>query len=255
MRHVSISLSVLVGAVLALPACGEQASPGYAGQTLATIEGTLTVHRTGTLPEADIIVAWPDFSQGTTDGQVASTAVYTSVRQPVSATLPAGFRLNLVEPPPATAFAPLPPGWSGPRLTLGQILIVKRGATPKSITSLDPAILQIVDDYLINYVEGTGNLTGPDGHGGTASIPLTKGFTLARQKITFCSSAVDSQCADAYRAQLSAMAVDWVCGTTRDEQTKAVDVPFSTPISIEITDPSAPSVPADLTETCPLPQL
>ena len=251
----SSSWSVLLAtAVLVLPACGEQASPGYDGQMLATIQGTFSVHRADPLPDADIIVAWPDVSKATTDGQITYASASTSVRQPVSATLPAGFRLDLVEPPPPTAFAPLPAGWSGPRFAVGQIIIVKRGATPTTFDSDDPAILQTVNDYMINYVESTGNLTGPGENGTTGSIPLTKGFGLVREKYTFCSTVVDQDCAATYRDQLPPIAIDWVCGSNRGENTQAVDVPFSTPISIDITDRSAPFVPADLTETCPLPQ-
>ncbi|HEY4185917.1 MAG TPA: hypothetical protein VGP07_12665 [Polyangia bacterium] len=245
-------LLLVLGALLAVPACGDQSSPELIGQATATLEGTITNHRTTPLPDADIVIAWPDFSQAIPGDFVVTNDYSATVRQPVSSTLPAAFRLDLLSPPPETAFPPPTPGWSGPRLAVGYISIVKRGEAPTS--GNDSNVIQTVQDFVISFADGTGDIVGPPDDKGTIfRFPVTKGYTLNGQRIEFCPSYVDAACVAAQSGTLSKARVDWLCGSSSDgEITTGVVTPFSTPITVDLTDSNTAWVPADLAEKCPL---
>jgi hypothetical protein len=237
--------------VLALHAgCGEQADPSYQGEPLAVIKGTLTSSQP-TLPDADLVLGWPD--QTKSDG--ASTPFATFVRVEVAATLPAHFTAEIFQPPPATAYIVQPPGGDrlvGPRFASALILLTRRGATVTD-TSVDAVnrasspVLASFTDYMLTYYESDGDLgIAPEAGGPVVTVAhVTKGFHLVHNVTTECTRGVDEDCLARAMQFGNGMLTDfdrYFC-SMRSSETKATEVPFD---GVEL------DVPAD---DAPLPTL
>jgi hypothetical protein len=173
--------------------CGDQAPPDYQGEPLATLHGVLLSELAEPLPEADIVMAWADWTKALTVDGLTSTAYWTFIRLPLEATLPARFTASVLAPPPETAYAPPRtelPRLLGPRTTSAYFLLARRG---KDVTNgghkalwlalLDPnePILTDLDGWGLGYAESDGVLQYQMEDGTIIDGPaVTKGFHLFR---------------------------------------------------------------------------
>jgi hypothetical protein len=238
-----------------LAGCGDVASPQYDGEKLATFHGVLVSELARPLPEAEIVIGWPDASKS--DGDLTPFASF--VRLPVDATLPARFSASLFEPPPETAYVPQPPGYPrlvGPRFTSAIILLARKGreVTSSGHLALDlalqddkEAVLASFDNYLLTYFDRDGKLALQLEDGTISDLPggeVTKGFHLMRQDRAECAVSFDEACIAQNIADGFPEATAWQgCADVRESGT-AVEVPLETEITLTLKDPTvAPARP------------
>ena len=229
--------------------CGDQASPDYQGEPLMTMRGVLVSQLAEPLPEADIVIAWPDWSKG--DGVSAPYASFA--RLPLDATLPAHFSATIFEPPPETAYAPQPttlPRLIGPRFASAVILLARRG---KEVTStshealnlalMDPneAVLDQFDNYLLTYVESDGTLQFEQADGTVVDVQtVSKGYHLVRQDRVDCAISFDDACIAQNVAIGIPMDSAWQGCVSTSETITPVEVPLDTEITLTLEDPTVP---------------
>jgi hypothetical protein len=246
-RFASLSAPALLLATVA--GCGDVASPGYGGESLAVIHGRLDSQLPTPLPEVDIVIALPDASKGT----ATSAPFSTFVRLPVAATLPARFSASIFEPPPETAYLPLADGYPrlvGPRSTDALILLVRRDR--ELTTTMDPtldtivfdpneAVLTLFDEYKLTYYEADGKLASEAADGTLTDIPggqVTKGFHLMRWKTTTCAESFDEACIAANLQRGVPEGLAWQTCVTFRPGGDPYEVPLDTEISLTVRDPS-----------------
>jgi hypothetical protein len=220
--------------VLALHAgCGEQADPSYQGEPLAVLKGTLTSDQTS-LPAADLVLGWPDYTKTVAD----ATPFATFVRVEVAATLPARFSAEIFQPPPETAYFVPPTDGDrlvGPRFATAIIMLAKRGATVVDtsvnlVNRADGPVLATFPEYMLTYYESDGDLgiQPADGSPVVKVGHVTKGFELVHNVTTECSNGIDQACLDRAREFGGGMISDFdrhFCSMVSSE-TKATTVPF-----------------------------
>jgi hypothetical protein len=251
-RFAKLSTPALLLATLA--GCGDVASPEYPGEELAVVRGILVSQATKPLPEAELVIGWPDWSKG----DEISTAFSTFVRLPVAATLPARFSASIFEPPPETAYFEPPPGaarFVGPRFASARILLARKGreVTDTSYVPFNSpfanetdAVLAIFDEYMLTYYDRDGKLflqtedgTLYEQPGG----PVTKGFHLMRQDVVRCAEpeSVTEDCIAENMERWGATREDawWSCVNVRWE-VWPVEVPLDTEITLTLPDYSVP---------------
>lgn len=260
-RFASLSAPALLLATIA--GCGDVASPGYGGESLAVIHGLLDSQLPTPLPEVDIVIALPDASKGTE----TSAPFSTLVRLPVAATLPARFSASIFEPPPETAYlAPTPgayPRLVGPRSTHALIMLARKGREvttserPKLDSALDDeneALLTLFDEYQLVYYEADGKLATEEADGTVTDVPggnVTKGYHLMRWKLDTCAESFDEACIAANRQRGVPEGAAWQGCVTVRSGGETYEVPLDTEITLTVKDPTAPEPRPPLCTTPP----
>jgi hypothetical protein len=229
--------------------CGDQASPEYKGEPLMTFQGVLVSRYAEPLPASDIVIAWPDWSKG--DGTSAPYASFA--RLPVDATLPARFSGTIFDPPPETAYAPVPkapPRLIGPRYSSAVILLARQGKEVTSTSHLaldfalrDPneAVLATFDNYILTYVESDGTFKFEQEDGTIIDGPqVTKGYHLGRVDSVVCATAYDDACI-AMNISFGIPADSaWEGCVSTTQSSTTVEVPLDTEMTLTIEDPTVP---------------
>jgi len=242
MRRLTLTHPFLL-AFVTLAGCGEQDAPDYLGETLGLLQGTVKSDLPQTLPPADLMLSWPDYST-VTDGAVP---ISTFQRIALNRTLPAQFSAQLLQPPPESAYPPPPVDplvvTVSPRTAVAHITLVKHGATVSDDTAAIPAdysgpVLANFDSYLLFYAETTGDVGIQDDAGVVHVFArLTKGYHLWRQDRTYCSQGVDQACLDRTTAENSGPPTPWnvyQCSNVVLQSLNAVEVPIATPITLTV---------------------
>jgi hypothetical protein len=139
--------SILIAATMA--ACGDaQVDADYAGEPLATVEGTITTSSGASKGPHEATLVWLN------DGPGPSVVIAT--KAPVKGNFPASFRLKVFTPPPANALVDYTLGGMYPnevRLGLGYITTVKAGVTEPQLEDPDGGITGLAENFLIIYAE------------------------------------------------------------------------------------------------------
>ncbi|HEY4186627.1 MAG TPA: hypothetical protein VGP07_16235 [Polyangia bacterium] len=259
MRHTNLKCLLLVLPLLLPAACGAQATPDYQGEPLLVLTGMLESEVPGPLPEADLVLAWPDFSKGV-DGTTSYSTTFARIE--VAAQLPARFSAQIFQPPPEGAYepSPNPAGWTqlGPRSTAAQFVIAKRGVTITDASinwvNLDEnQVLPQANQYFLVYYDSDGDmgLRGPDG---TVYLGdhVTKGFHLGLVNETRCSMGPDQACLDFLMMFETITDEDRANCTTAGETSATVEIPLDTPLDLVVAGP--PAAPSTLPPCPPAPQ-
>lgn len=251
-RFASLSAPALLLATVA--GCGDVASPGYGGESLAVLHGHLDSQLPTPLPEVDIVIALPDASKGT----LTSAPFSTLVRLPVAATLPARFSASIFDPPPETAYLPPTPGayprLVGPRYTHALIMLARKGQEVTALDDEDESVLTLFDEYMLVYYETDGKLASEEADGTVTDIPggaVTKGYHLMRWKIDTCAESFDEACIAENLERGTPAGWAWQTCVTLRKGGEPYEVPMDTEITLTVKDPSAPEPRPPLCTTPP----
>jgi hypothetical protein len=217
------------------------ASPAYKGEILLTLRGHVVSERKDPLPDADVVLVWPDYS--------GARPTFAGVRVPVESELGGRFTLSLFVPPPDAAYdARLTEIW-GTRFASASLVVAERGV---AIDGTDNGVLARVDGYVLTYAEGNGEVHGKTPDGGDGVLRIPKGFRLVRQDTIICADGFDQAC---YDAAIANGEPDFIaqshCIINGRSITHPVGVPLDTELTVTVIDRDAPPKPRDYTIPCP----
>lgn len=230
-------------------ACDAQVPPGYQGEPLVTLQGTLSSQSTDPLPAADLLLGW-----------LSSDARITPFQEvQVSVQLPSRFTALIFQPPPESAYPahPYSDGYTqlGSRVAAAQFVLAKHGVTvtDPSINWVDPSVNQVLgylDHYTLFYFESDGYPGVRDPEGKEHLGPyMTKGYHLQRNDTTDCTTGAAQTCIDNLQMLLGTLTdADRQSCYSAQSSTTPVEVPLNTPIDLVI--PGPPSLPSTL-PPCP----
>jgi len=173
-EHKIFGRTLMLISVLAV-GCESQADSDYVGEVQATLQGTVELEPALRAPEGmDVVLAWHRDDDGRDLG--------VGQRVTLTGQFPAGFKLDLTEPPPPNVLLEPEgkgPGEAGPKYAIAVIMAVTKG---RDVSSLDDDALGSpvggVSDHVVAYLEDDATADSESSHalGGVTS----RGFHLLR---------------------------------------------------------------------------